>query len=260
MLAAQSWLKTWHKQVDRFIALTEFSQTKFIGGGIPASKICVKPNFVWPDPGTRTGEREYALYVGRLAPEKGLQILLEAWERLPETVPLRIIGGGPLKDQLCADVRAAHRRNVSLVGSLPNADVISAMRQARFLVFPSIWFEGFPMTLLEAFACGLASITSRLGSMAEIVTDRKTGLHFEPGDSADLAGKVMWAWSHQEEMQQMGRAARVEYETRYTAEKNLALLLNIYRDAISGRCGVGNFIHDPERIEPSTVQGGDTSE
>jgi glycosyltransferase involved in cell wall biosynthesis len=109
------------------------------------------------------------------------------------------------------------------------------MLGARFLVFPSIWYEGFPMTIAEAFACGLPVITSRLGSMAEIVQDGVTGLHFEPGNVADLAAKVEWAWNHPEELTRMGRAARGEYEAKYQPGANYEMLMDIYRGAMARR-------------------------
>jgi glycosyltransferase involved in cell wall biosynthesis len=233
MLAIHSWLKTFQKQVARFIALTEFSRTKFIEGGLPSTKISVKPNFVIADPGPTCGQRKFALYVGRLVPEKGLRLLLEAWKKLPDNIPLRIIGEGPMREQLEAEISALDHESIELVGGLPKSEVIAAMHQARFLVFPSGWFEGFPMTLVEAFACGLAIIVSRLGSMAEIVTDGVNGLQFMPGDANDLAEKVIWAWSHPEETQEMGSAGRREYETKYTPERNLEMLLNIYREAMN---------------------------
>ena len=138
-----------------------------------------------------------------------------------------------MREQLEAEISALDHESIQLVGGLPKSEVIAAMHQARFLVFPSGWFEGFPMTLVEAFACGLAIIASRLGSMAEIVTDGVTGLQFTPGDANDLADKVIWAWSHPAEMQEMGNAGRREYETKYTPERNLEMLLNIYREAMN---------------------------
>jgi glycosyltransferase involved in cell wall biosynthesis len=109
------------------------------------------------------------------------------------------------------------------------------MKGARFLVFPSEWYEGFPVTIAEAFACGIPVIGSRLGSMQEIIDDGRTGLHFEAGNPDDLAAKVQWAWAHPEEMNAMGRAARQEFENKYTAAKNIEMLEEIYDFAMTGR-------------------------
>ena len=94
------------------------------------------------------------------------------------------------------------------------------MLNAAFVVVPSRVYETFGRVAVEAFACGTPVIASRLGALAEIVADGRTGLHFTPGDAADLAAKVAWAWAHPEEMAAMGRRARAEYEARYTPERN----------------------------------------
>ena len=116
------------------------------------------------------------------------------------------------------------------------------MQRAAYLVMPSIWYENFPRTLVEAYACGLPVIASRLGAMAELVRDGETGLLFEPGNAADLAQKMQWAEAHPETMRRMGEAARAEYEASYTPETNFNQLMAIYSDAIAtnqgdARCG-----------------------
>jgi len=88
-----------------------------------------------------------------------------------------------------------------------------------------------PLTIAEAFTCGVPVVASRIGSMIELVEDGRTGLHFAPGDPADLAAKVEWAWTHPKEMEEMGLAARREYETKYTAEQNYDALMRIYETA-----------------------------
>jgi glycosyltransferase involved in cell wall biosynthesis len=107
------------------------------------------------------------------------------------------------------------------------------MRGARFLIFPSGGSETFGLTIIEAFGSGLPVIVSRLGSMAELLEEGKTGLYFASGDPNDLASKVLWAWTHVNEMEVMGRAARAEYKAKYTAERNYQLLMEIYSRARS---------------------------
>jgi glycosyltransferase involved in cell wall biosynthesis len=109
------------------------------------------------------------------------------------------------------------------------------MKRARFLVLPSELYETFGRVAVEAFACGVPVIASRLGAMQEIVEDGRTGLHFSPGDADDLAAKVEWAWTHPNEMQAMGRAARAEYEAKYTAEQNYRMLMEIYQKVLGAR-------------------------
>jgi glycosyltransferase involved in cell wall biosynthesis len=158
--------------------------------------------------------------------------LLMAWQRLQNHIPLRLIGGGP---QLPAMQARAEQMGISSVrfdGVLPHDEVLTLLKRARFLLFTSEWYETFGMGMIEAFACGVPVICSRLGAMQEIVADGRTGLHFAPGDPEDLAKKVHWAWTHPQEMAEMGRAARAEYEAKYTAERNCAMLMQIYRRAL----------------------------
>jgi glycosyltransferase involved in cell wall biosynthesis len=110
--------------------------------------------------------------------------------------------------------------------------VIAAINGARVLLFPSEWYENFPVTIAEAFACGVPVICSRLGAMQEIVEDGRTGLHCLPGDAADLAEKLDWAWEHPARVQMMGKEARQEYENKYTAAKNYPILMDIYQHAM----------------------------
>jgi glycosyltransferase involved in cell wall biosynthesis len=218
---------TYSKLVDRFIALTEFSRSNFLAGGLDPAKITVKPNFVDPDPGERPNDGSYALFAGRISPEKGVRTVLEAWRRLPEPIPLRLAGTGPMAAELTA-AAAELGPHVEYLGQLPLEQLMQVIKGARFLIFPSELYENFPLTLAEAYACGVPVIASELGAMKEIVRNQSTGLLFRAGDPADLATKVWHAWTNREPMQKLGRQARKEYETKYTAELNYRMLRNIY--------------------------------
>jgi len=222
---------------DLFIALSEFSKQKFIAGGITGDKIRVKPNFVAPDPGARTGSGDFAIFAGRLSEEKGLDTLLLAWKSLPG-IPLEIVGDGPLLAPLQAKAAALGLPTVKFHGRLPRNKTLEMMKLARFLVSPSQCYENFPMGIAEAFACGVPVICSRLGGMQEIVQDGRTGLHFSPGNAADLAEKALAAWSDPARASRMGEQARREYETKYTAEKNYPLLLKIYQQVLTARARI----------------------
>lgn len=222
--------KTWQKQVDAFIVLTEFGKEKFLQAGFPAEKVFVKPNFIDPDPGYSKEPREYALFVGRLSEEKGVETLLTSWQSLPE-IPLHIIGEGPLSEKLRRAAAEKRSTKVEFWGRKPPEEVNAALRKTLFLVVPSECYETFGLAAAQAYACGVPVIASRLGAMAEIVQEGRTGLLFIPGNAEDLAAKVQWAWEHPREMQEMGRNARAEYETRYTAEQNYRILMEIYQRA-----------------------------
>jgi glycosyltransferase involved in cell wall biosynthesis len=107
------------------------------------------------------------------------------------------------------------------------------MNCATALVIPSIWYENFPRTIVEAFATGLPVIASRIGALADIVTEGETGLLFEPGNANDLADKLSWALEHPVQMALMGQKARAVYEEKYTADANYKQLIEIYRSVIT---------------------------
>lgn len=233
MLTAHRSINTWNKAVDRYIVLTPFAQKKFLEGGFSYDRLSVKPNFVDPDPGIGTGDGEYALFVGRLAPEKGIGTLLAAWQGLEQDIPLKILGNGPLAEQVTALTQQTF--GVEQLGKLPISKVYEMMGQATFLVFPSEWYEGLPRTIVEAFAKGTPIIASRIGAIAELIDHGRTGLLFEPGNVEDLVAQVRWAISHPADLAQMRQAARAEFETKYTAEANYQRLMEIYAE-VGAKC------------------------
>jgi glycosyltransferase involved in cell wall biosynthesis len=233
MIALHRLLGTWYEKVDAYIVFTEFCRQKFIAAGLPSEKIFLKPHFLNTDPGMKRKPGDYALFLGRLAQEKGVLTLQQAWQHL-KYVPLRIVGRGPLEER----VRQFQQSSplVRAFSNLAQQKCFELIKGARFLVWPSEgYYETFGLVAMEAFACGTPVIASRVGAMPEMVEERKTGLHFEAGNADDLADKVQWAWSHPREMEEMGRAARAEYEAKYTAERNYRLLMDIYSRARSAK-------------------------
>jgi glycosyltransferase involved in cell wall biosynthesis len=226
MLTTHRALRTWTEVVDVYVALTEFARRKFIEGGLPAGKLVVKPNFVYPDPGPGEGRGGYALFVGRLSPEKGVGTLLAAWERLDRRIPLKVVGDGPLREQVA---EAANRRScVEHLGYRPAEEVHALLKEASVLVFPSEWYEGFSRVVAEAFATATPIIAADIGAATELVEHGHTGLRFRPGDPEDLAGQAGWFFSHPEEHPRMRREVRAEFEAKYTAEQNYRMLIDIY--------------------------------
>lgn len=229
MLFVHRLLKTYSRRVDLYIALTDFAKSKFIEGGLSAEKIVVKPNFIGSTSDTGEIVEYYALFVGRLSPEKGVRTLLQAWETVGDRLPLKILGDGPMHQE----VIDAAQRNKAIVwlGRQPRETVLDLMKRAYILVFPSEWYEGFPMTIAEAYSVGLPVVAGNLGAMQSIIKHGCTGLHFEPGDSGGLAEQVLWTIDHRDEMHRMRHEARKEYENFYTGEINYRLLMDAYNKA-----------------------------
>lgn len=226
VLQGHRWLGTWASKVGRYIALTDYARELFIAGGLPPAKVVVKPNFIdLPDTAVDT-RRHGLLFVGRLSAEKGVQVLAEAARRSPLAEPLSVLGDGPARAAL------ENLPGVNLLGHATLDGVVAQMRAARALVLPSIWIENFPRTLVEAMACGLPVIASRLGAMATLVEDGRTGLLFSPGDAIDLRAKLDWAMANPEALAAMGRAARADYELRFQGGTNVQQLMDVYRAAM----------------------------
>lgn len=234
-LALHRGLGTWQRGVQRYIALNEFCRAKLIEAGLPAQRVVVKPHFVDAPELAESEARKGFLYVGRLAPEKGLQVLQDATRALalrgpaPAPMQVQVAGTGPLAAALVAG--SALPGGLQLLGELPLTEVQQRMARAMALVLPSICLESFPRVLVEAFAAGLPVIASRLGALAELVQHGETGLLFAPGDAQGLAEQMDWAAAHPAEMARMGRRARAVYEAEYTPQRNLARLLAIYAEA-----------------------------
>jgi glycosyltransferase involved in cell wall biosynthesis len=220
---------TYAHKVAKYIALTEFSRNKFVEAGLPDEKLTVKPNFVYPDPGVGDGRGGFVLYVGRLSPEKGIETLLQAWEGFTD-LPLKIIGSGPLQEQ-CRQA-AARSDAIEYLGALPSETVYRYLGSAVALVVPSLWYEGFPRVIVEAYAKGTPVIASRLGSLESLITHERTGLHFAPGDPAALRQQIERLTC---DARPMRAYARAEYEQQYSVQRNYETLLDIYNDVLTKR-------------------------
>lgn len=228
-LATHRLLGTWTNLVDLYIIPSESARKKFLEGGLPPEKLVVKPHFVDPDPLPGPGQGGYAVFVGRLSEEKGVDTLLAAWERLEGRLPLRIIGDGPLRRPLEKSCRSA---GVEFLGPREPAEVYDILGQAAFLVYPSRCYETFGCAAVEAFAKGTPVVASRLGAMADLIDHGRTGLLFAPGDAADLAQQIESLLSRPASLPRMRCAARQEYLSRYSGTRNYRELMDIYEQAI----------------------------
>lgn len=218
---------TWRRDVDRFVALTPFARERFAAAGVPAAKIRIRPNGL-PDPGPPPdGPRRGLLFVGRLSPEKGVLVLADA----AASAGMRVtaIGEGPLAGAL------AGHPGLDLVGARSPAEVQAAMGRAAALVVPSLWYEGLPMVVAEAYAAGTPVVASRIGALADLVADGATGLLAAPGDAGDLARALARIAADPASAAAMGRAARAVYEREWREDVTTCALLDIYRDAVAAR-------------------------
>jgi glycosyltransferase involved in cell wall biosynthesis len=216
--------------VTRYIALSEFSKRKYLAAGFAKDRISVKPNFVSPDPGPGPGTGGYALFVGRLSEEKGLDVMLDAWSRLSEPIPLKIVGDGPLVSLVERAQRLDPR--IEWLGRRPVEEVYSLVGDALCLLVPSVWYEICPKTILEAFSRGTPVVASKLGAMEEFIKHGETGWHFEAGNADELAIRVQKVFAEPAVAAGLRPLVRQEFESKYTADVNFESLMDIYALAL----------------------------
>lgn len=239
-VAAHRVIGTWNKQVDLYIATSRFSVQKFTEGGLPADRIAFKPNFIECDGGEGDGAGGFALFVGRLSPEKGLDTLIDAWSRLKDPPKLKVIGDGPMAGLI------ANAPGVEWLGRQPSHVVYEQIGQAAMLVLPSRCYETFGRVVAEAFAKGTPVIVSDGGAMAEMVEPGRTGMLFNPGDAAGLARAVEAMAADPARLAAMRIAAREQYLDLYTAESNYDQFMSLYERALAHRHGLAPRVHHDE--------------
>jgi len=215
--------------VTMYAALTEFQRQRLIAEGFPAERIAVIPNMVSATDGQvepRLGD--YVGYVGRISPEKGVAHLLSAARRLTD-IAFKAAGSYDRMPHLPGDAPA----NFEFLGQLGAERLNGFYSQARMLVLPSTWFEGFPMTIAEAMVRGKPVVCSRIGGLQEIVDDGVTGLLFEPGNVEDLAEKIRYLWDRPDLCRKMGQAGREKVLREYLPEKYYERLMAVYEKALA---------------------------
>ncbi|MBQ3809005.1 MAG: glycosyltransferase family 4 protein [Kiritimatiellae bacterium] len=287
MLLVHRLLGTYRRKVTRYIALTDFARDKFVSAGLPAGKLVVKPNAFAAasgkrvglpgsrdlgisgsrskNPGIRESENPESLrvvYLGRLSPEKGVDVLLRAWALLtkegrdaptarPSQAPggpgaadhsslvtrhssLVIVGDGP--ERVALEGLAGDGASVRFLGALPRDAALAELSSASLLVFPSLWYEQFAITPLEAMALGVPVLASDVARAGTILEDAVSGRFFRAGDPAALAAALRELLADPAALRRMGAAARAAFEASdCEPSRNLARLLDVYASARSAR-------------------------
>ena len=208
-------------RVSLYLAVSEFVREKHVQAGFPRARIRVKPNFVWPSE-RRCGPGGAFLYVGRLAPEKGIRQLVEAWRAVP--APLVVVGDGPDAKRL----RSSLPPNVELRPPVPPEEIPRLLASARALVFPTLAYEGAPRAILEAFAAGVPVLARSVGAVPELVENGVSGLLLQSLEAAEVAAAAERLLDDTE-AERMGEAAWATWRDRYSPERGLANLEEAYR-------------------------------
>ncbi len=214
--------QVYQTKVDQYICLTEFSKAKLMEANIPSSKITIKPNFTNSQPDLGEHQGGFALYVGRISEEKGVSTLVKAWEKIGEKLPLKVAGTGPLLEKL----KAKSVKGVEFLGWSKAENTKQLMKDAAVLIFPSEWYEGFPMVFVEAMKVGLPILSSDIGSQNEIIEEGVNGWKFKAGNAESLVEKVFETLK----TPQLDFKRIIKKATKdYLQEENIQHLVGIYQ-------------------------------
>ena len=227
-------LGTWNRKIDKFIVLTDFAKEKLLNSSLKLlpDQIEVKPNFAFDHGYAPLESREpYYLFIGRLSKEKGVDILLKAF--LKNQLPLKIIGVGPLKELTKDFLHQAP--NVDYLGFQEAETIIKYLKKCRAMVFPSVWYEGLPRTILEAFSTGTPVISSDIDNINTIVNQEKNGLHFSTGNADSLCEVIEQFEQNAQKYKNLYTGARNTFEERYSYESNYRQLFSIYQQLIKNK-------------------------
>lgn len=230
MLFIHRILGTWHKKVDKFVAVSEFVKHTLVNEGYDADKIVVKPNFLLQEFAYNSDHDNYFIYIGRLSNEKGIKTLCSAWEILGKRVPLKIIGEGDDVDKIKRLQMEGY--NIDYLGKLPMNETLKYLSNTKALVIPSEWFEPFGRVIIEAYALSIPVIASNIGGIKELVDDNKTGYLFEPSNYVDLAEKVT-KLNDNINLSTLKKNAYSKSQNLFSSESNYKFLIRIYEDILN---------------------------
>lgn len=218
------------RRVQLYFAVSRFVRDKYVAAGFPADRLIVKPNFAQSEV-RRVGPGHYFLYLGRLSTEKGVQTLVELWRNVPAR--LLIVGDGPER----ASLAAAAPPSVEFLAPVSPPEVPRLIAEARALLIPSIWYEGSPRVILEAYAAGVPVIASRIGGLPEIVRDGESGLLANPGDRDSWTRMIERVLDDTASVR-LGAGARRLWDERYTPDCARRALEHAYSYALALRRGL----------------------
>ena len=228
--------KSFYRQIDKYICLNDNQINLLKSIGFDEGKIVKKYNFVEDNSentvvASRTDIPErYVVFYGRIGEEKGIRNLMKIWDEISD-IPLVVMGGGPLEEEF--GFWADSKDNVFFLGYTKHAECLGIVKNAEFVVFPSIWYEGCSMVEIESESLGKPIIANNLGFSAEAIKNDYNGVLVELGNNKAFVDAVRSLWKEPEKIAAMGENARKDYVDKYRSCDNLKQLLNIYESLIN---------------------------
>lgn len=224
--------RSFYNQIDKYICLNDKQIELLIKTGFDRNKIVKKYNFVQDTADIVKNNRNYGLperyvvFYGRIGKEKGINVLIKIWDRIPN-IPLVVMGAGPLENEF--KKWADKKENIFYLGYTPHNECLSIVRDGEFTVFPSVWYEGCSMVEIESESLGKGIVATDLGFSAEAIQNGVNGYKVKPGDINGFIKIIRKIWDNPEECKKLGENARKDYEVKYTPKKNYEQLKNIYQ-------------------------------
>ena len=244
LYALDGWIQ-WHggalrNAVARFVGPCRFIVEKFAEHGFSRDSLRYVPNFFEsaddaPAPAEdvaalRQARGRHVLYFGRLSPEKGLDVLIDA--AAAANAPLTIVGDGPQRGALEAQARALGAP-CQFTGHLKGVALWAAVEAATVVALPSVWYEIAPKSLLEAQARGKPIVATRIGGLPELVEHGENGFLVEPGDRAGLASALRRALAMDDgSLAAMGARGREQATTLFTRDRYYREMAALYAELV----------------------------
>lgn len=222
--------------VDKIITPSNFVANELIKSGIDGNKIKSLPNFLTVNHNidlSKIKKENTLLYYGRLSNEKGLFVLMEALKYIKSDINVNIVGIGPEEEKLKAFIKENKIKNVSFLGFKSGQDLHSEIAKAKCTVLPSIWHEAFGLTVTESFGLGTPVIGSKMGAIQENIEDKVNGAIFESGNSKELAEKIDWIFSLDEQEYDSLVKNSIEKSKEFDIDKYYTKIMDIYNEVIS---------------------------
>lgn len=216
-------------KVTKFITFTEFTKKKFLEHGFQESKLVIKSNFLESSSSKIKPfiDKQNAIYASRISKEKGILTLIKAFKNI--NIELDILGDGPLLEKI---KKKNKNNNIKFHGILSKDDTRKYINRSKFIIIPSECFEGFPMTILEAFREGTLVLASNIGSIKSIIKDKQNGILFEYSNKFDLIKKINWILDNPNECDLITKNAKHDFLNKFSSDVNYKQLINIYEEAI----------------------------
>lgn len=220
-------------KINKFIALNQFVKNKMIERGFEEEKICIIPNctnLVNKEPNLNNKE-DYYLYIGRLSEEKGTITLIKAFEKLKD-INLKIVGGGPLEEEITNEINEKNLLNINLLGFKQGKEKEKIISKAKAIIVPSEWYENFPTVILEAFSLGTMVIASDIGGLSYMIEDNVNGIKFEMGNYKDLINKINYLEQNKDIIVEFSKNAYSTSQNDYSVENYYLRHENLYKQLI----------------------------